>query len=259
MEYGMNDTPMTTPEQNRGRMGRNNMNMSEQEQNRMQRSYGRTSSLTQMSTTQVEEAYASICKRMCEALEFHSQLIDCFAFLGLQGFKRMAECQYMKECKDKMKMRKRYVDLHHKILPVERVEMVSVIPQEWYRYTTKDIDDSVLPKYTRMILKIWIDWEEETKRCIEQVCNTFYNAGAHADTEYCGELLADVEKEIKKVSRLYESMNSAGYDVTAIHSVQPKYHDKYKRKYQENYTAKAMKQYPEPYRSDDYRRRRIGF
>lgn len=208
----------------------------------------------------IEDIYKTVNRRMCEALEFHMQLIDYFRFLGLQGFKRMAEFQYMKECAEKAKLHKRYIDMHHRIIPVETVPAVNIIPNEWARYTTKEIDDSAVSKYTRMILKEWCEWEEETKKHLEDLCAELTAIGAHADVDFFHDLIVDSEKELKKVHRLYEQMNGTGYDVTAIHSTQDKYHEKFKKKYNEHFTNKSMKYRSEPvYEDDDYRRRRIGY
>lgn len=87
--------------------------------------------------------------------------------------------------------------------------------------------------------------------------------GEHSDYEFLKELVLDVEKEIKKIMRLYESLNGTGYDVNAIQSVQDKYHEKYKKKYNDRFTTKnnyrQIPAYPQ-YGGEEVRRtRRIGF
>lgn len=209
---------------------------------------------------EAEDLYAMIDERMCMALEFHSQLADFFCFLGLQGFKRMAEYQFMKECAEKRKMHRRYIDMHHKILPIQDIETVRMIPKEWERYTTEDVDDSVIPKYVKMGLKEWYEWEKETKSILEDVCDQMQRMGAHADCEYVKELIVDGEKECKKIMRLYEKLNGTGYDAKAVHQMQDKYHEKYKKKYEDHFTVKnnyrvADEQVP----GYPVRRRRIGY
>lgn len=209
---------------------------------------------------QTEELYDLINERMCMALEFHSQLADYFCFLGLQGFKRMAEYQFMKECAGKRKMHRRYIDTHHRILPVRQIEMVQLIPKEWTRYTTEDIDDSVIPRFVKAILKEWYEWEQETKELYEDICDQFQEMGMHADCEYVKDLIANGEKECKKIMRLYEKLNGTGYDAGQIHQMQDKYHEKYKKKYEDHFTMKNN--YPIDDRQiPEYpmRRRRIGY
>lgn len=186
---------------------------------------------------EIEEIYCALDERMCEALCFHEQLADYFCFLGLQGFKRMLEYQYLDECKEKRKLHHHYIDQHHRIIPVkEKQNVPMMIPKEWSRYTTKDIDDSVIPKFVRIGLKRYEDWERETRDIFEEQCQLAQQLGLYTDYEYIKQMLMDVEKELKKVKRTAESLNGTGYDVTAIHNMQDKYHEKYKEKYRERFT-----------------------
>lgn len=213
--------------------------------------------------SQVEELYALIDERMCQALDFHSQLADYFCFLGLQGFKRMCEYQYMKECAEMRKMHRRYIDHHNRVLPVRDIEKPDLIPKDWARYTTKDIDDSVVPKFVRMALTEWYEWEKESKEILEEICQQMQDMGLHADVEYVKDCIVDGEKECKKVMRLYEQLNGTGYDATAIHGMQDKYHEKYKKKYNDRFTMKNN--YNQYGRSESWEqegrsgRRRIGY
>lgn len=214
-------------------------------------------------TRMLEDVYLKVDERMCKALNFHEQLADYFCFLGLQGFKRMCEYQYMKECAEKRKVHKRYIDMHHKILPTVGCTGMNIIPKEWERHTTHDIDDSVIPKYTKTALKTYYDWEVETKEIYKELCNKLLQMGEHSDYEFLKELVLDVEKEIKKIMRLYENLNGTGYDVNAIQSMQDKYHEKYKKKYNDRFTTKNNYRHIPPYAQygDDEERkiRRIGF
>ena len=106
-------------------------------------------------------------------------------------------------------------------------------------------------------------WETETKELFKELCNKLLQMGEHSDYEFLKEFVLDVEKEIKKIMRLYESLNGTGYDVNAIQSVQDKYHEKYKKKYNDRFTTKnnyrQIPAYPQ-YDGEEIRRtRRIGF
>lgn len=213
---------------------------------------------------EIEDVYAIVQKRMCLATDFHSQLADFFCFLGLQGFKRMCEYQYMKECAESRKVHRKYIDHHHRIIPpsidVYAGEKPDIIPKDWNRYTTQDIDDNVIPKFVRMALTKYYEWETETKDIITEQCERLMQMNAYADYEFLKEMILDVEKEIKKVMRLYEQLNGTGYDVTMIHGMQDKYHEKYKKKYHDRFTTKNNKMPMEPWDDDrPYRRSKIGY
>lgn len=185
-----------------------------------------------------DEAYEMLDEQMCRALSFHSQLADYFCFLGLQGFKRMAEYQYMKECAEMRKLHRRYIDNHGRVLKTKNITKPNIIPSGWSQYTTKDISDNVMPKFAKQGLEDWYEWEKAAKEVYEDVCDMLMNAGLHADCEYVKELLEDAEKECKKVMRLMERLNGTGYDVTAVHGMQDKLHEKYKKKYTDRFTVK---------------------
>lgn len=210
-----------------------------------------------------EDIYTAISERMCKALAFHEQLADYFCFLGLQGFKRMLEYQYMKECAEKRKVHHHYIDIHKRVIPVKQVTTPVFIPKEFSRYTTLEMDDSVIPKFVRSALKEWHDWEEETKDIFEEQCTVAKSMDMIADEEYIKELVLDVTKEIKKVARIIEKLNGTGYDVTMIHGVQDKYHEKYKDKYNERFTNKYSRRRgirsEYEHEEEPYRTRRIGY
>ena len=82
------------------------------------------------------------------------------------------------------------------------------------------------------------------------------------DEEYLKELIIDVEKELKKIHRMVEKMNGTGYDVTTIHNMQDKYHEKYKKKYDDRFTTKnnyTNGRYYDEVEEWEERRKRIGF
>lgn len=207
-----------------------------------------------------EEVYMALDEQMCRGICFHEQLADYFCFLGLQGFKRMLEYQYMKECADKRKLHKRYIDMHHKIIPVQQVQSPVFIPKDWSRYTTKDIDDSVVPKFVRSALNAYADWEEKAKAVYEEQCEMLMKMNMVSDYEYIKTLVGDVEKELKKIHRMIERLNGTGYDVNMIHGMQDKYHEKYKKKYEDRFTTKNNYRRPVYDNWDDEpERRKMGF
>lgn len=208
------------------------------------------------------EAYSLISDHMCRALDFHSQLADYFCFLGLQGYKRMAEYQFMKECAEMRKMHRRYIDVHERLLPVHDVKKPNIIPQAWSQYSVKDIDDNILVRSVKMGLEDWYEWEKETKEVYTEACDILQSVGLHTDYEYVKELIEDAEKECKKVMRIMEKLNGTGYDVTTVHGMQDKLHEKYKKKYHDRFTTKNN--YPVGEWEDEegrrrYSRRTIGY
>lgn len=85
------------------------------------------------------------------------------------------------------------------------------------------------------------DWEEQTKQLYEELWQQCTNYGMTADADYISKLVKNVTKEIKEINRMCEQLNGTGYDSVSIHSMQDKYHKKYKSKYEDEFTAKERK------------------
>lgn len=263
MGYEMQD-PMGKMDPGRMNMGTMSETMQSEHTNKM--GMGRTKRDNGQVAQKAEEVYIALDEQMCRGISFHEQLADYFCFLGLHGFKRMLEYQYMKECADKRKLHKRYIDVHHKVIPVRQVQTPVFIPKDWNRYTTKDIDDSVIPKFVRSALNAYYEWEEKAKEVYEEQCEALWEMNMVSDYEYVKTLVADVEKEMKKIHRMIESLNGTGYDVNMVHGMQDKYHAKYKKKYEDRFTTKnnyrrpVYDRYEPPYDDDDDDgRRKMGF
>ena len=188
-----------------------------------------------------EEVYIEIDEHMQKALALHEQLADYFCFLGLQGFKRKLEYQYMCEVAEKRKLHHKYTNIHHKIIQFKQAELPHIIPSDWRRYTTNDVNDNVLPRYVKSAMQTYKEWEEKTKQLYEDLWQECISYGMTADAEYISDLVSDVTKEIKKVNRMCEQLNGTGYEATSIHTMQDKIHEKYKKKYEDEYTDKIIR------------------
>ena len=192
-------------------------------------------------TRVAEDVYCALSEHMAKGISFHEQLADYFCFLGLHGYKKMLEYQYMEECESKRHLHKRYIEQHGKIIVPKEVQIPMFIPKDWSKYTTNDVNDSVLPKFVKSAMEQYKQWEHETKELYEEQWQKCMNNGMGADAEYISKLIQDVTKELKEINRMCEQLNGTGYDVIAIHSMQDKYHEKYKNKYNDTYTDKWKK------------------
>lgn len=211
----------------------------------MQRTYTGMNVNKREKEQSAEQIYVGLDEHMKKALCFHEQLADYFCFLGLQGFKRKLEYQYMCEVAEGRKLHHKYINIHKKLIPVHQIEVIQFIPREWSKYTTEDVNDNVLPKFVKSAIEQYKEWEEETKELYEELWQKCINVGLVADAKYISELIEDVTKELKKINRMHEQLNGTGYNAVSIHDMQDKYHEKYKKKYNEEYTNKEAKQMKE--------------
>lgn len=187
-------------------------------------------SMEELKAMDCGQLYSVMNKRMTTALMLHAEMSDYFNFMGLHGFKRMHEYQYFKESIGKRKLNRTYLDMHNKFISEKGHEKIDVIPVEWYKHTRMDIDDGILPKYTKMALNTYKQWEEETKELLENICHVILERGKISDYNIMLCYLDDVQCELKKIYRLVEELNGVGYDVLYIVEKQKEIHDCYKEK-----------------------------
>lgn len=208
-----------------------------------------------MNDSDIEKIYSMIDKHMQQGLLLHNQLADCFCFLGLQGFKRMAEYQYMNECADLRKLHKYYIDNHYKVLPICDTEIEEIIPNEFRKYTSFDVDENSVSRYTKLFSETWTEWEEKTKELLEHCYEKLQTMGMYSDAEFIREFMKNVEDEQKKVVRMQKQVQGSGYHAGTIHAIQRDYKERYRREPMNPNMAmenRQMREYEPHYRYDDY-------
>ena len=182
-----------------------------------------------------EDMYATMSNRMTAALMMHGDMADYFSFLGMHGFKRVHEYQYLSESMGRNRLHHKYIDIHNKIIPdnFDIAEKVEVIPKDWIKYTRADIDDSVTPKFVRHAMEIYRDWEKETVEMYSCIYCMMIEHMCVPDAELVKEYIDDVQHELKKIHRLIEELQDTGYDTVYMIEMQKNIHDKYKKKIRE--------------------------
>ena len=174
------------------------------------------------------EIYRLIGSRQITALMFHDAMADLFDFLGLQGFKRMHEYQYIVESAEHRALKRYYLNHHGKLLPDTEVSPVSVIPSDWYKYTRMDVTSSIRKQAVKTAFEQCYEWESETKELYSTAAVYLMNWHKVADFNKINGLLMDVDKELKRLERLIIRMSSVDYDPVYVDTLQGEYHEKYK-------------------------------
>lgn len=174
------------------------------------------------------EIYRLIGSRQITALMFHDAMADLFDFLGLQGFKRMHEYQYIVESAEHRALKRYYLNHHGKLLPDTEVSPVSVIPSDWYKYTRMDVTSSIRKQAVKTAFEQYYEWESETKELYSTAAVYLMDWHKVSDFNKINGLLMDVDKELKNLERLIIRMSSVDYDPVYVDSLQDEYHEKYK-------------------------------
>ena len=82
-------------------------------------------------------------------------------------------------------------------------------------------------------MQIWVNWEDETRKTIEEFIKVLWDDGNISDAMYLKGMLKDVEHEYKCAMRKMIELKSVNYDIVSIMEEQPCIHDKYKCKMKE--------------------------
>lgn len=176
------------------------------------------------------EIFMAIRDRQITALMFHSQMADLFDFLGLRGFKRMHEYQYLSESMDNRGLDRYYLNHHNKLLVGGHPRGVEVIPAEWGQYTRFDVTPQVRKQAVEKFLSRYRTWEVETKDLLSIYCKSLMDMGNVADFNKVNSLLEKVDQELKVLDRLILSLDSVSYDEVYMVSIQDSIHSTYQKK-----------------------------
>lgn len=157
-------------------------------------------------------------------------MADLFDFLGLSGFKRMHEYQYLAESMEHRALKRYYLNHHNKILYDGNIENPHVIPKEWEQYTRFDVTVQVRKQYIEKSFEEYNAWESETKKCYEDYAKALFDMGHVADFNRVNELVTDVDKELKYLDRLLITLRSVAFNEVYVATIQEEIHEEYKKK-----------------------------
>ena len=177
----------------------------------------------------VEEAFKTLSAHMVEAMMIHDQLADAFAFLNLNGFKRMSEYQFKSESMCYRKLHRFYIDRYNKLIDESRVEDPALIPDSWHNYKRWEVDANSKRNAVKTMIEHWVSWERETKKLYQEVSHELGEIGEVTASLYVDRLVEEVGRELKKAERIMINLASADYSMMYILDIQKPLHDKYKK------------------------------
>ena len=190
-------------------------------------------SLADYSPKDVKEVFTDINSRQITALMFHDEMADLFDFLGLRGFKRMHEYQYLSESGEHRALKRYYINHHGSLIPTEDIDPIEIIPYDWYQYTRTDVPVGLRKQTVQKAMEQYKSWETGTKALYESCASHLLKWGCIADFNKVSNLICDVDTELKYLERLCLELRSVDYSPDYIQMLQDKYHEKYKEKCKE--------------------------
>jgi hypothetical protein len=106
----------------------------------------------------------------------------------------------------------------------------TIIPDNWYKIKREDITDAEKRDAVRMLMRIWVDWEDSTKKMYEEYYRDFINMDEAASACQIYNLLCSADFELEKAKRHELIAKSTKYDMSWMYSEQDYLSDFYEQK-----------------------------
>ena len=116
----------------------------------------------------VAEIFADISAHQIKGLMVHSQLADYYRFLGLTKYADCHEHRYSDEICNWRKIAQYYVEHFNRLITEKQISNPDVIPSDWYGVSRQEVDSSTKRRAVEKGIKIWVDWETDTKKLYEE-------------------------------------------------------------------------------------------
>lgn len=180
-----------------------------------------------------EEIFSAISARQIEGIMLHDQLVQCFTFLHLDGYKRLQEFRFMDEAAEHRNMVRFYIERYNRLIPGAHAGNPAVIPESWMGRTRLEVDTATKRMAVRDMFKRWVNWESSTVSRLQAHAQALYSTGDIVYADYIGRMAQDVSNVLKTATGMMIDLEAVDYDMTAILDRQPALHRKYKHKLQE--------------------------
>lgn len=178
----------------------------------------------------IDDIFSQIASHMAKGVSIHNQLACAYGFLNLCGYRTCQEYHYFEESYNYRNLKNFYIDNYGKIIVEENFEVPNIIPSNWFKHVKGDVDANTKRAAIKDLMKIWVDWEKETKTLLENYYKQLYEQGEIYAAIKISHLLCDVSKELKHASEKQINLDSEGYDISMIIDEQEPLKKKYREK-----------------------------
>ena len=163
-----------------------------------------------------EQIFNEILDHMMEGITLHHELVCAYDFLGLYGFSKCHEYHYFAENKGFEHLLHYYSTRYHKLIRVNFNQKESIIPENWYKYTTMAVDVNTKRQAIKTMIEKWVTWERETKTLYQNMYKELVNIGEIASANELNKYICDVDDELKHAEKKLIKLETVGYDINAI-------------------------------------------
>ena len=183
----------------------------------------------------VEQIYKTISQRVLSGIMFHSDMIDYYRFLSLDGYAKCHEYRMIDESKAYRKLREKYLHIYDKLIKDDDIPRDSVIPDGWYSHVRQDVNVATIKEAVGDALLVWVEHETDTKKVYEEMATNLRDMGELDSALFVEELVCDVSKELARAKKYHLNKKHIEFDLPTIVSEQKCVCNKYKDKIREKY------------------------
>ena len=112
----------------------------------------------------IDEVFSKLATHMIEGLMFHDEVSICYDFIGLRAYAKEHSEHYMEESRGYRSLLHYYISHYHKLLKIEPVPSSKLIPENWYKYSTIEVDINTKRNIIKELTTKWVEWERATKQ-----------------------------------------------------------------------------------------------
>ena len=175
----------------------------------------------------IEEIYENLTQRMLTGVMFHSDMIDYYRFLGLDGYAKFHEHRMIEESVAYRETKRKYLQSKNKLVHKVWTADLNVIPDGWYQHTRQDVDTATIKNGIKDGLEKWIVHETETLRIYSDLSRELRELG-EVELAICVEKsVKEVSEELAKARKYHLNKEHIGYDLPTIVSEQKYLCEKY--------------------------------
>lgn len=181
----------------------------------------------------IEEIFSNISTHMAKGLLIHNQMASLYGFLNLKGYQKCHEYHYYEETCNYRHLQNFFLSHCNKMIHENSIEQPDIIPNNWYKFTKKEVDVNNKRSAVKDLMKKWVEWEKETKTLLELSYKQLYELNEINCAIEIMYFIKDVGKELVDAQETYINLESMGYDIVYIIDRQPDLYTQYCKKIKE--------------------------
>ena len=181
----------------------------------------------------IEDIFSQLVAHSIEGLMVHAQMAEYYDFLGLKGYAKCHTYHYFIESCGYKKLCEYYIG-HYDKLPLDlAVGNPKIIPENWYKYMRKDVDNATRKNAIATGIEKWVNWEKTTKKLYEQMYQELININEIAAAIEVKKYIKDVDEELAEAQLIYIKKKAIDYNISDIMMEQDDMCKKYNKKIRE--------------------------